>query len=49
MEKKITISNNSKIVVFFEELNKKKEDTRKKLELKLTKAGIINSTSKIAR
>ena len=45
MDKKITISNNSKIIAFFEELNKKKEETRKKIEAKLIKAGHISYTS----
>jgi len=50
MDKKITISNNSKFVAFFEDLNRKKEETRKALELKLIKSGFINNTSKkIAR
>ena len=44
MEKKITISNNSKIVAFFDELNKRKEETRKKLEAKMIKAGLIPNT-----
>jgi|APCry1669193181_1035450.scaffolds.fasta_scaffold248474_1 hypothetical protein len=37
MEKKVIISKNSKIVAFFDDLSKKKEDTRKKLEGKILK------------
>ncbi len=52
MEKKVTISNKSKIVAFFDELSKKKEDTKVRLTAKLTEAGIITNShaqSKIGR
>jgi hypothetical protein len=48
VEKNITISKNSKLVAFFEELNKRKEETRKKLEAKMISKGLIPNNSKIA-
>ena len=52
MEKKVTISNNSKIVAFFDELSKKKEHIRAKLTAKILDSGNYpnsHSLSKIER